>query len=205
MIIMVHFAVCQLEEYTLCIHPTHLCHFIQTWVCSQQCNIYDCALFVDRCVVLLSPCYPRLLQVVQTVVESVGSVPFVFSAPYFGLIVEDVGNQTHQIFMPNLATLVAAVANKTEMLPNVSSAQLVSSASASVSGSVLAHGSRVATTIFTHDSLFQQRPNFTSVREEQRKQVGSIIMQVAIVGSLVTVTSNEDPAMYTFTKTEVYA
>ena len=139
------------------------------------------------------------------VVESVESVPFVFSAPYFGLIVEDVGNQTHQIFTPNLTTLVATVANKTEMLPNVSSAQLVSSASASVSGSILAHGNRVATTIFTHDSLFQQRPNFTSVWEEQKKQVGSVIMQVAIVGSLVTMTSNEDPAIYTFTKTEVHA
>lgn len=117
---------------------------------------------------------------------------------------EDVGNLTHQTFLPNLTTLVATVATKTEMLPNVSSAQLVSSAAASLSPSILAHGSRVATTIFTHDTLFQQRPNFTRVREEETKQVGSVIMQVTIVGSSVTGKSIDDPAIYTFTQTEVY-
>lgn len=159
---------------------------------------YDCV-YVLMCV----PCSPRLLQVVQTVLESVETVPFIFSAPYLGLIVEDVGNQTTQTFMANLTNLVATVANKTEMLPNVSSAELVSSASASLSPSILAHGSRVATTLFTHDILFQQRPNFTRVREEERKQVGSVIMQVTIVGSLVTGISNEDRAIFTFAKTEV--
>ena len=64
MIIVVHFAVCQLEEFTLCIHPTHLCHFLQTCICSQQCNLYDCALFVltFAAIVLAIPGYSKLYK-----------------------------------------------------------------------------------------------------------------------------------------------
>ena len=148
----------------------------------------------------------RLLQVIQTVVENVQSVPFVFSAPYLGLIVEDVGNQTNHTYTPDLTNLVATVSNKTGMLPNVSSAELVSSTSASLSSARVAHGSRAATTLFTHDNLFQQRPNFTA-REEVRdlKQVGSVIVQITTVNSPVTGVADEGRAVFTFTKTEVCA
>lgn len=151
---------------------------------------------------LCPPC--RLLQVVQTVVENVGSVPFIFSAPYIGVIVEDVGNNTNQTFTPDLTNLVATVANKTEIMQNVSSAELVSSTSAHLLPTALAHGSHVATTLFTHDTLFQQRPNFTRVRGEERKQVGSVIIQVMVVDSLVSGIADEDKARFTFTKTEVH-
>lgn len=169
-------------------------------MCTVNDVLLNCALIVyGRCSLL-----SRLLQVVQSVVGNVQLVPFIFSAPYLGLIVEDVDNQTNHTYTPNLTNLVATVANKTEMLPNVSSAELVSSASASLSSTTVAHDSRAATTLFTHDTLFQQRPNFTAKEEERNsKQVGSVIVQMTIVDSLVTGVSDESQAVFTFTKTEV--
>ena len=126
----------------------------------------------------------EIVDDVLNVVEVTPDDPFQFSAPDFGVRVEDPPENLdeRESYSPNLETLLSQVMSSTTTSTEMSE---VPSAAVTLSSTLLQRDDkgnrpRISTSVFARDSLFQQRDSFTRRNNRSNEIVGGIILDLTL-------------------------
>ena len=155
----------------------------------------------------------RIVDDVLNVVEVAPEKPFEFAAPDFGVRVEEPPEDLddERLFAPDLGALLSQVMTSTVASMQMEEMPEVPSAAISLSPTLLRRGDngmrpRISTSVFVHDSLFQERTSMTT-DNRTREIVGSIVVDLSLRsgGNIIPIAapSNSNVVRPRFTKTMV--
>jgi len=126
----------------------------------------------------------EIVDDVLNVVEVTPDDPFQFSAPDFGVRVEEPPENLDEMesFSPNLETLLSQVMSSTTTNMEMSE---VPSAAVTLSSTLLQRDDtgnrpRISTSVFARDSLFRQRDSFTRRNNRSNEIVGGIVLDLTL-------------------------
>ena len=127
----------------------------------------------------------EIVDDVLNVVEVTPDDPFQFSAPDFGVRVEEPPENLDEMesFSPNLETLLSQVMSSTTTsmdMPEVPSAAVTLSSALLQRDSETGNRPRISTSVFARDSLFRQRDSFTRRNNRSNEIVGGIVLDLTL-------------------------